>query len=183
MVNVAEGFAQMPAPAQATPIALTGGTIHLDDGTAIEAGTILFDNGRIVAIGTSVSIPQGTDIIEINGKHVYPGLILARTSLGLSEIGRLAETNDMSEIGDINPNVRAQVAFHPASEHIGVAAVHGITTIVPTPAGGIISGQAAAMMSDGWTWEQMVLRAPVGMAIDWPSMRNGEARSKALEAL
>jgi imidazolonepropionase-like amidohydrolase len=183
ILSVSYSQAQLPAPAQRGIIALVGGDIHPVTGPVIPGGTIIFSEGKIIAMGVSPAIPDGTQVIDISGKHVYPGLILARTSLGLTEIGRLAETTDMAETGNINPNVRTQVAFHPSSEHIGVAAIHGITTIVPTPVGGVISGQAAAMHSDGWTWEQMVLKAPVGMAINWPSMGNAEIRKKALQDL
>ena len=73
---------QVPAPPQDHPIALVGGTIHPVSGPVIENGTILFDNGRIVAIGTNVTLPQGTEQIDITGKHVYPGIIAAHTTLG-----------------------------------------------------------------------------------------------------
>jgi imidazolonepropionase-like amidohydrolase len=180
---IPETTSQVPAPAQDGPVALVGGNIHLESGTVIQAGTLLFENGRIVALGTEVSVPGHARRIDVSGKEVYPGLILGRTTIGLSEIGRLSETTDLSEIGNINPNVRPQVAFHSASDHIGVAAVHGVTTAVISPSGGIISGQTAAMMTDGWTWEQMTLRAPLGLAITWPSMRNEAERQKALTEL
>ncbi len=174
---------QLPAPAQKTPIALVGGDIYLEGGEVIAGGTIVFDQGKIVALGQEPDLPEGCQMIDVSGKQVHPGLILSRTSLGLTEISRHAESTDLSEIGPINPNVRAQVAFHPASEHIGVAAVHGITTAVAAPTGGIISGQAAAMRTDGWTWEQMTVKTPVGMMVNWPSMSNDETRKDAIEAL
>ncbi len=180
---VTEIHGQLPAPTQEHPIALRGGDIHLEGGVVIAGGTIVFEQGKIVAIGQEVSIPAGSEVFDVSGKHVYPGLILSRTSLGLTEIGRHAESTDLSETGLVNPNVRAHVAFHPASEHIGVAAVHGITTAVSTPVGGLISGQSAAMRTDGWTWEQMTLKAPVGMAVTWPTSSNEEAYKKALKTL
>lgn len=176
-------LAQVAAPAPQGPVALVGGNIHLAGGEVVTNGILLFDNGQITAIGSDLPIPPDAERIDVTGKEVYPGLILGRTSIGLTEIGRLSETTDISETGNINPNVRAQVAFHSPSDHIGVAAVHGIATAVISPAGGIISGQPAAMMTDGWTWEQMTLRAPLGMAINWPSMGNAEERDKAMKEL
>ena len=179
------GYAQarIPAPPQVGPVALTGGDIHTGTGEVITGGTLVFDQGRIVAVGEAVSIPEGARVMDVSGKQVHPGLVLGRTTLGLTEIGRHAESTDLVEFGDINPNIRPQVAFHPASEHLGVAAVHGITTVVAMPAGGIIPGQAAAMMTDGWTWEQMSLQAPLGMVVNWPGGRDEEARAKAMERL
>jgi imidazolonepropionase-like amidohydrolase len=174
---------QIPAPVQDAPVALIGGDIYLEGGEVIAGGSILFDQGKIVSIGRALSLPTGCQVIDVSGKQVHPGLILSRTSLGLTEISRHAESTDLSEIGPINPNVRAQVAFHPASEHIGVAAVHGITTAVSTPTGGIISGQSAAMRTDGWTWEQMTLKAPAGMMVSWPAMTNDDAFQIAIKTL
>lgn len=175
--------AQLPAPDQGGPIALVGGDIYPMNVPVITGGTILFEEGKITAVGRDVSIPEGTEVVDVSGRQVYPGLILSRTTIGLTEIGRHPESTDLAEIGHINPNIRPQVAFHPASEHIGVAAVHGITTAVNMPAGGIITGQATAMMTDGWTWEQMTLQAPVGMVVNWPSGRTAEARAKAMASL
>ena len=172
-----------PAPPQQEPIVLVGGTIHPVNSEPIPNGMVLFENGVITAVGTDLEIPENARVVNISGKHVYPGLIHGRNTMGLSEIGRIAETTDMREKGNINPNVRARVAFHPASEHIPVAAVNGITTVVSTPMGGIISGKADAMITDGWTWEQMTLEPSIGMVIEWPSMREKEARDKALNEL
>jgi len=176
-------YARVVASPQPVPVALVNGDIHLPDGEVIMGGMLLMSDGRIAGIGHRLDIPEGAEVIDVGGKQVHAGLILGRTTLGLTEIGRHAESTDLAEWGNINPNVRVQVAFHSASEHIGVAAAHGITTAVAMPAGGIVSGQAAAMMTHGWTWEQMTLHAPVGMVINWPSGRTAEARDAAMASL
>ncbi len=175
--------AQTPAPPQQQPIAITGGTIHTMTNGVIAEGTVLFDNGQIIAVGVDVEIPGNAEVIDASGKHVYPGLIHGQSTMGLTEIGRIAESTDLTETGNINPNIRAQVAFHPISEHIPVAAVNGVTTVVPTPGGSLISGKPAAMMTDGWTWEQMTLREGIAMTINWPSMRNSNQYREAMEEL
>ncbi len=176
-------IAQTPAPPQQHPIAITGGTIHTVTGGVIEQGTILFEDGIIVDIGTDTAIPEDAEIIDAEGKHVYPGFIHGRSTIGLMEIARIQESTDLQETGPINPNIRAQVAFHPASDHLPVAAVHGVTTVVPTPRGSLIAGMPAAMMTDGWTWEQMTLREGIGMVIEWPSMGDSENYKEQMEVL
>lgn len=42
------------------------------------------------------------------------------------EVGSVSVTSDYVERGDINPNVRAEVAINPESEHIPVARANGI---------------------------------------------------------
>lgn len=162
---------QIPAPPQKQPIALVGGTIHTVSGATIANGTILFDKGKITAIGTSVTIPADALRINIPGKHVYPGLIEAASQIGLVEIAAESATRDMAELGTMNPNVRAEVAVNPDSELIPVARSNGLAIVATLPVGGMIAGKAAAIMLDGWTWEDVTLKAPVGMVVNWPNMR------------
>jgi len=161
---------QIPAPAQDRPIALIGGTVHTVDGDDINGGTVIFDNGRITAVGTNVSVPANAERIDVAGKHVYPGLIDADTYIGLTEIGSVRATEDRSETGSINPNARAEVAVNPESELIPVARSNGVTSVLTLPSGGVISGMGAVLNLDGWTWEDMTLRAPVAMRVNWPRM-------------
>jgi len=50
-----------------------------------------------------VVIRQGRCHYDAKGKHVYPGLILPSTDLGLKEIGAgVREVNDFAELGDYN---------------------------------------------------------------------------------
>jgi imidazolonepropionase-like amidohydrolase len=162
--------AEVPAPPQDHPIAITGATIHTVSGAVIEHGVILFDKGTITAIGTDVTLPSGTETIDASGKHVYPGMIDARTVLGLTEIDAVRMTQDINEAGNINPNIRAEVAMNPESELIPVTRANGITMAVTMPSGSLLSGSAALIMLDGWTWEDMTFQAPVGMVVGWPQM-------------
>lgn len=161
---------QIPAKPQEKPIAIVNATIHPVSSTPIERGTIVFDKGRIVAVGTNVAIPQNAEVIDGTGKHVYPGLMSPDTYIGLTEIGAVRASRDVAETGRINPNVRAEVAVNPESEIIPVTRANGITTFVTSPRGGLISGLSAVMMSDGWTWEEMTLKAPAALVVQWPSM-------------
>ncbi len=164
------GFDQRPAPPQSHPIALVGGTVHPVTGGELSGGTVLFDKGKITSIGRGVLLPPGTEVIDVSGKHIYPGLFDAFSNLGLTEIGEVRATNDITETGRINPNARAEVAVNPESELIPVARANGVTTAVTAPEGGIISGTAAIINLDGWTWEEMTFKAPAALVVNWPSM-------------
>ncbi len=160
---------QVPAPSQTDPVALTGGTIYtLTDGV-IEDGTILFEDGKITAVGTGIDLPSGTKQVDVSGKYIYPGLIDSYSQMGLYEIGAVDMTLDINEQARINPNVRPEVAFNPESRHIGIARSGGVLITVSSPGGGLISGQSSAMMLDGWTWEEMLLKPGTGLIVNWPS--------------
>ncbi len=169
------GPGQIPAKPQEKVIAIVNATIHPVSSVTIEKGTIIFDKGKITAVGASVSVPQGAEVIDASGKHVYPGLISPDTYIGLNEIGAVRATWDRNESGRINPNVKASVAFNPESELIPVARANGITTVITSPGGGIVSGMGAAMTMDGWTNEETALKSPIGLYVNWPSMHVNRA--------
>ena len=138
--------AQVPAPKQDRPVALVGATIHPVSGPSIEGGTLVFENGVITAIGQNVQIPQGAQQVDLSGKHIYPGLIDAWSSVGLFEIGGIDVAIDTNEEGNLNPNVRAAVAFHPETRWLGVTRSNGVLVTNTSPSGGLISGMSSAMM-------------------------------------
>ena len=166
---------QIPAKVQTRPVAIVGATLHPGTSPAIENGTIVFDKGKITAVGIAVAIPEEADVIHAPGRHVYPGLISADTYIGLVEIGAVRASRDRTETGRINPNVRAEAAVNPESELIPVARANGITLAVSSPSGGLISGTSALLMLDGWTCEDMTLKAPAALYVDWPSMAIAKA--------
>ena len=162
---------QIPAPPQKNPILLKNGLIHTVSNGIVE-GSILFDKGKILRIAKYITPPENCEVIDLDGKHVYPGMIAAVSGLGLVEINAVAVTNDHSERGDFNPNVRTNVAFNPDSEIIPTTRSNGILIANVIPASGLVSGQSSVMMLDGWTWENATLSFPSGLHINWPNMNS-----------
>ena len=175
--------AQVPAAPQDHPIAFTGATIHTITQGVVENGTIVFDNGVITAVGPAVQIPAGAERVDLRGKHVYPGLIDAYSTMGLTEIGGIDVAIDLDELGPVTPNVRAEVAFNPESRHIGVARSAGVLVTLSSPSGGLIAGLAAAMMLDGWTWDQMTLQSGAALIVQWPRPNNAAAYAEQIQEL
>lgn len=172
----------VPAPPQTRGVALVGATIHPVTGPEIPAGTIVFENGKIAALGAGIAVPAGAEVIDVAGKHVYPGFISANSVLGLIEIGAARATVDIEEAGAINPNVRSAPSVNPDSELLPVARTNGILTAHAVPEGGLISGQSALMRMDGWTPEAMTVRSPIAMHLRWPNLtidRDPHARKSA----
>ena len=109
---------QTPAPAQARSILILGGTAHLGTGDAIDDAAIGFRNGKIDFVGRTFQADKSMydDIIDAVGQQIYPGFIVANTTLGLQEIGAVRATQDQYEVGTFRPNVRAIIAFNTDSE-------------------------------------------------------------------
>ncbi|MBI2825848.1 MAG: amidohydrolase family protein [Planctomycetia bacterium] len=166
---------EVPGAPQKHPVALVGGTVHPVSGPAIENGVIVFDAGKIVAVGRDAAIPADAERVDVSGKHVYPGLIDANSQLGLVEVPSVRGSRDQSEMGEINPNVKAHVAFNPDSELIPVNRSGGVLAVLTVPSGGLITGMSSCMLLDGWTWEDMCLKPGVGLHVNWPQMAPIEA--------
>ena len=168
---------QIPAPPQKNPILLENGMIHTISNGIIK-GSILFDKGKIIRISDYISPPNNAEVINLDGKHVYPGFISAVSRIGLVEINAVDVTNDHSERGDFNPNVRANVSYNPDSHIIPTTRSNGVLIANVTPSSGVVSGQSTIMMMDGWTWEDATFSHPTGLHINWPQMgvRSGGGR-------
>lgn len=153
-------------------IAIRNATIVPVTSAPIPNGTIVFANGVITAVGANVAVPANATVIDGSGSFVYPGMIDSGSNVGLIEIDSVAGTVDTTELGDFNPNARAAVAINPHSELIPVTRINGVTHVVSTPEGGIVSGQSALIQLIGWTPAQMTVKAPAAMNIRFPRLRS-----------
>lgn len=154
---------------KAGTFAIKGAKIVTVSGATIDNGTIVLKDGKIEAIGATVSIPSGAEVIDGKGLSVYPGMIDAATNMGLAEITLSADpTVDVSELGDTNPNAKAIVGINPHTSHINVTRVNGITTVHSAPTGGIISGQSAIINLWGSSQEQMAIVPTYSLVINFP---------------
>ena len=166
-----------PAPGPQATFAITNAKIVPVIGAEIARGTVVISGGKITAVGASVSAPAGAQVIDGAGLTVYPGMMDAGTTLGLSEISQgAAATVDVAEVGSFNPNAMAFYGINPHSAHIGVTRVVGITHVLSRPTGGILSGQAALMNLAGSTAPQMVLVRSAALAMELPRSGFGGRR-------
>ena len=171
IVSNSNAIVPVPAEDQSGPIAILGAVIHIGNGQVIGDGVITFDEGIITAIG---SLSDGINtaghlLIELQGQHLYPGFVLANTTLGLLEVGSIRATADVFEEGDINASVRSAIAYNTDSEIIPTQRFNGILTAQVTPEGGLISGSSSVFKLDGWNWEDALLHPDVGIHMHWPS--------------
>ena len=137
---------------QAESLALTGARIHtlgaLGD---IESGTVLIEDGVITAIGAAVDVPDGVEIVSLQGKVITPGLFDPVSYLGIEEISLVEESVDGRQRGtrytaafDVAP------AINPRSTLIPINRIEGVTRtlVAPAPAyegASLISGLGAVI--------------------------------------
>lgn len=146
--------AQMPKGKYGT-FALTNGSIETVTKGIITNGTVIISNGKITAVGTNVQIPEGAEVIDCKGLWIYPGMIESGSRLGLFEFGQVAQATDVSEWGDVVPQMKALTAVNPNSASIPITRVSGVTTALTVPEGALFSGTASLINLHGYTPDQM----------------------------
>jgi hypothetical protein len=181
VIYMASAQSPVVAPAQKKTIMLVGGTIHTGTGEVIENGTVVFYEGKITFAGKSSdnrAEKSGSEVIDVTGKHIYPGLIFPNTSLGLVEIGDGVEVaTDNREIGDLNPNVRAIVAYNTDSHVLPVIRSNGILLAQIVPTGTLLPGTSSIVQLDGWNWQDAAYKTDNGIQMGWPvKASQGERR-------
>jgi imidazolonepropionase-like amidohydrolase len=164
-------------------------TVHPITSPDIPNASVLVIDGKIAEVGPHLAGRKAMRVVDGRGLQLYPGMINAATNVGLSEIGALRDTVDLDEIGTFNPELRAEVAFNPSSEHVEVTRASGITSVITLPGSGsrggrsgggpIIAGQGALMHLAGWTWEEMAVRRGAVLDMVFPEIQTEGPRQIA----
>ncbi len=174
LLSPANAGAQSPPSAT---YAITHAKIFTLAGSTIEDGTLVIRDGKIAAVGATVEVPSGAQLIDAKGLQVYPGIFDSITQMGLREIGAVSATVDSTETGNYNPDVVAATAVSPSSEHIPVTRAAGITEVLAVPGSGgfdsggggtVIGGQASAIHLAGWEIDEMLIKKSAAMVLNWP---------------
>ena len=163
-----------PAPAYKGMLFIKNGTVHVGNGQVLENTTIQINNGKIEKIGANLPIPaDDVKVYDAAGKHVYPGLIMSNTNTGLKEIGSgVRGSNDFSEIGDMNPNVKSIVAYNSESKIINTLRSNGILLANIVPQGQLLAGSSSVVQFDAWNWEDAAYKTDGAMHFYMPSLIN-----------
>ncbi len=159
-------IAQQVTKPQNGSFLLKGGTLHTITNGNVQAD-LMISNGKITQIGNNLSAGEAT-IIDVTGKHVYPGFIDGGTNLGLSEVGSVSLTQDYNELGDFVPQMDALTAVNPNSVSIPVTRTNGVTSVITKPSGGLFPGTASLIDLNGYTPDQMFAGFK-GVLINYPS--------------
>ena len=160
-----------PAPPQSESILLLGGIAHLGTGDVIEGAAIGFRDGQIDYVGRERDADPGRyrRVVDVSGRHIYPGFIAANSTLGLQEIESVRATRDYAEVGTFTPHVRSLIAYNTDSEVTPTVRTNGVLLGQPTPQGGIISGSSCVVQFDAWNWEDAAIREVDGIHVHWPT--------------
>src|SRR5674476_168153 len=156
----------MATAVSAQTIAITGGKVYPVSGPPIEGGTVLMRNGKIVAVGKDVAIPGDAERVDATGKWVTPGLVNANTNIGFGDVGFSGGPREQQAKGHdgIAAGFQVWLGFNTQSTMIAPAREGGVTSVVATPSGGLVSGQAAILDLNGaLALTYLLVKAPATM--------------------
>ena len=157
------GFA---VSAHAQDIVVMGEQVHTMAGPMIANGVVVIDDGTIVAVGPAAStpVPEGFRVIE--AKVVTPGLVDARTVVGLAGYLNQAQDQDqLDESAPVQPQLRAIDAYNPQEVLVEWLRGFGITTIhTGHGPGALVSGQTMVAKTAGLTADDAVIRGEAMVA-------------------
>lgn len=166
-------------------ILLRNGFLHVGNGETMQSALVGIENGKITLIKNSLAYTINRDewdtIVELNGRHIYPGFVAPNSTLGLTEIDAVRATRDFDEVGIFNPHVRSQIAYNVESDVMATVRTNGVLIVQATPRGGTISGTSSLMATDGWNWEDATIKGSDGIHLNWPSSTERDKKQRSVK--
>lgn len=146
---------------------IVNANIHPMEGEELKNGYLRFSKGKITQLGPMETLTplEGEEVLDAEGRSLYPGFIDAHCHLGMWEDGLGFEGDDGNEESDpATPQLRAVDAVNPMDRCFAEAARGGITTVLTGPgSANAIGGQWVAMKTWGRRIDEMLLTDYAGM--------------------
>ena len=157
--------------------AITGAHVFTISDGAIENATLVVEGGRFTAVEAGADPPAGVPVMDIGGRVVMPGTIIAR-AFPNDWIGDLKWQVQNDEITEpVVPEMNALYAVDPWFPSYRVNTTIGVTAIQVTPGTrNLIGGSGVVVKTPGIDFEKMVRREPASMVFaltasarrEWP---------------
>ena len=153
-------------------VLLMNATTHIGNGQVIENSYVAFNNGKIELVADArilkIDISKFDTVINLSNKHIYPGLIAPNCIIGLQEAEAVKATDDFAEVGEYNPHIRSLIAYNTDSKILQTVKANGVLFVQSTPRNGILSGTSSVLATDGWNWEDAVVKVDDGIHLNFP---------------
>ncbi len=153
--------------ASAESLAIRGEVVHTMAGAPINDGVVLVLDGKITAVGAaaSIKIPEGFRVIQ--SRVVTPGLIDARSTVGLSGVLNQPHDQDqMEKSAPVQPELRALDAYNSRDALVDYVRGFGVTTLhTGHGPGALISGQTMVVKTYPANLEQAVVTPEAMIAV------------------
>jgi imidazolonepropionase-like amidohydrolase len=149
----------IPALALATEdvLVIKQGEVHTVSGKVIKKGMILIRDGKISQVGKTISIPSNAEVINAKGLIVTPGIIDARSRIGLK--------SPREKKWFIIPD-RRMIDFFSQSED-STWLMGGVTATYITPSPRDLLGGFGAVVKLFGTKKEAVVNETAGMSVSF----------------
>ena len=150
-------------------LCIKNGTLHTASNADARMRTfsadILIDAGKIQEIGINLSTPDGCDVMDATGLHIFPGFVEAHCHTGLDGTAIGYEGHDYNELNDpVTPQLRAVDGINPLDPAFKEAALAGVTCIATGPgSSNAIGGSFVVIKAVRRRAGDMIVKAPAAM--------------------
>ena len=149
-------------------ILLKNGKVYtMSDEGILDGAQVLIRDGIIEDVGYDLETSGNTEVIDVKGCYVMPGIIDAHCHIGLFETAIGVAGNDGNEVADpVTPELRAIDAIYPLDKEFAHAVSNGVTCVATGPgSANPIAGQFVAMKTAGRTLKEMIVKEPLAMKV------------------
>ncbi|NJL15095.1 MAG: amidohydrolase family protein [Microscillaceae bacterium] len=148
--------------------ALTNATIQVDFQTRLDKATLIIKSGRIVAVGKNLPIPVDAQVIDMEGKWLYPSFIELYADYGLPEpesaprgFGREQFLSDkdgpFAWNEALRPEIQARELFAPEAKKASEWRKFGFGAVLSHVRDGIVRGTGTLLsLHEGMAQEIVV---------------------------
>lgn len=159
--------------------ALQNARVVVAPGEVLDRATVIIQRDSIRFVGAEAGIPPGAEVIEMDGKTIYAGLI---DTGGEAEPVAAAAVNphwNRFVTPGNYPTIAAasggQSSDDDNAPFTGASSLRtqGITTQLIAPTGGIFSGESRAVLTGGPIWMSPILRDSVAQHLQLTVPRRG----------
>jgi imidazolonepropionase-like amidohydrolase len=153
------GLISMPHNLSSTShFAIRGGTVFTMAGSPIKEGIILVKNGKIERIGKNIAIPEGCPVVDAREKVIMPGLISARSQIGIASNWDFNFSSDELS-SPVTPELEVKHALEPQDPLFSAAQKLGVTALMITPGDrNVIGGQGIVIKTRGSVVDKMIVK-------------------------
>jgi imidazolonepropionase-like amidohydrolase len=144
---------------------LCGADAETITGGLVRDAVVVIEHGKIEMVGPGIDVPSGSDMLDLSGLILTPGLIDAHVHMGVCSEGFPIGMDDTNEMTDpITPHLRALDALYCDDTAFPDALAGGVTCVQILPgSANVIGGQGVIVKTKPDVAERMAVRAPSGL--------------------
>ncbi|MEQ9405033.1 MAG: amidohydrolase family protein [Cyclobacteriaceae bacterium] len=149
-------------------------TIVQAPGRTIQNGTVLIENGIIKAVGTSISVPADTWVVDTDSMYVYAGFISGLSNIGVDKPKDREGNDDRKLTGTptyeragITPDVSVRSMLNPSEKSVADFRKLGFTSAHTVPHNGMMAGTGAIILLNGSSNEDMLVKDNTALFSQW----------------